>query len=93
LTGLILAEADQARLVFEAAFRSWLNSGSKRFLLRGADLRKVLSYRDQIVGSELQQEHADFLQQSVQHRSRQRMLFAALVLVIGALSVFTWKTY
>jgi Leucine-rich repeat (LRR) protein len=93
LTGLILAEADQARLGFEAAFRSWLNSRSRRFLLSGADLRKVLSYRDQIFGSDLQQEHADFLRQSVQHRSRQRMLIAALALVIGASSVFMRKTY
>jgi hypothetical protein len=93
LAGLILAEADQARLGFEAAFRSWLNSRSKRFLLRGADLRKVLSYRDQILGSDLRQEQADFLRHSVQHRSRQRILIAALVLVIGALSVFTWETY
>jgi Leucine-rich repeat (LRR) protein len=93
LTGLILAEADQARLGFEAAFRSWLNSRSKRFLLRGADLRRVLSYRDQIFGSDLQQEHADFLRQSVQHRSRQRILTAALALVIGASSIFMWETY
>ena len=93
LTGLILAEADQARLGFEAAFRSWLNSRSKRFLLGGADLRKVLSYRDQIFGSDLQQEQADFLRQSVQRRSRQRKLIAALVLVIGASSIFMWETY
>ena len=50
LTGLILAEADQAQLIFEHAFRSWLNGRSRRFLLTGADLEEVLKNRDRLYG-------------------------------------------
>jgi hypothetical protein len=93
LTGAILAEADQVRLGFEAAFRSWLNSRSKQFLLSGADLRKVLSYRDQIFGVGLPQEQATFLERSVQRRSKQRLMAVCIAVVISMASFFLGKEY
>lgn len=91
LTGLILAEADHARLVFAAAFRSWLRTRRRRYLLSGTELRQVLLYRDQILVPGLPLEHELFLQQSVNCRFQRRAIIAASALSICILAFFFVK--
>ena len=93
LTGVILAEADQARLAFESAFRSWLNKKNPKFLLSGAELRAILQHRHQIYPGGLPDEKAEFLQQSIWKRLRRRAATLAVTLVVAALSIFFAQKY
>jgi hypothetical protein len=93
LTGLILAEADQAQRIFENAYRAWLNQRSARFLLGGADLRKVLKNLGQLYDGALSGERKAFLQNSLRRRLRYRLVIAAAVLGSIVLVGFVWREY
>jgi hypothetical protein len=93
LTGAILAEVDQARLTFESAFRSWLNSRSRRFLLSGGELKKILQNRQQFYPGELPEEKVVFLEKSLRKRLELRTTVVALALFVGAISIFGGHAY
>jgi len=90
LTGLILAEADQAQLIFENAFRSWLNRRSDRFLLTGAELKKVLDYRNQMYGGFFPPEKAMFLNRSRRKRFERRLSAGGTLFGFIVLGIFLW---
>jgi len=83
LNGVMLAEADQARLVFEEQYRRWRRTRSRRDLLRGRALSRVRKHGPQVLAGEDKAERAGFLQSSLAHR-RLRMvgLAAALAVVV-----------
>jgi hypothetical protein len=93
LTGLFLAEADQARLIFESAFHSWLNGRRGRFLLAGADLRKILNNRNQLYGGTLEGEKTTFLRLSLQKRIQRRLISGGLLIGLTALGIYSWQEY
>ena len=92
LTGLVLAETDQARLILENSFRSWLNGRRERFLLAGTDLKKILNNRSQLYEA-LEGEKATFLKLSLQKRLRRRLISGAFLVGLTALAIYSWQEY
>jgi Leucine-rich repeat (LRR) protein len=93
LTGLVLAETDQARLILENAFRSWLNGRRERFLLAGADLKKILNNRIQLYGGALEGEKTTFLKLSLQKRFQRRLISGGFLVGLAALAIYSWQEY
>jgi Leucine-rich repeat (LRR) protein len=93
LTGLILADAEQARLTFDSAFRAWLDKHRKRFLLTGSDLKKVVKNLGQFSGGTLSGERAEFLKLSLQRRFFLRLITSGVVLVLVAILSVSWREY
>ncbi len=97
LTGRMLAAVDQARLKLESAFQAWLGSGRRaQYLLRGADLRRVARYQDQIPWGKDQQEKQDFLRRSRRRCYRQYTVLSVMavcLLVAGWLGARQFKRH
>jgi hypothetical protein len=49
LTGAVLAQLDQTRLLFQDRFAHWKQTGSSQYLLRGEDLRRTEQFRDALL--------------------------------------------
>jgi hypothetical protein len=82
LTGVVLAEADQARLKFESACLVWENSRrSPQYLLRGPDLRLVLRFQNQI--SLDRESNREFLSLSRRNRNRRRIGYGVFAAFLG----------
>lgn len=89
LSGAILAQAEQARLALETAYRAWRNNGKiPRYLLAGRGLRRVVRHARDFHWGRDQQEKRRFLALS---RRRRRRVYGglavaglALLLVAGA---------
>src|SRR5262249_33980933 len=83
LSGQLLAEVDQARINFEAAFVAWRNGGQgPQYLLRGKDLRLVERHEAQIPWGADAQKKQDFLSQSRRRRRGFRLGLAAAVVAL-----------
>jgi hypothetical protein len=88
LTGLILAEVDQARFAMDMAFRAWNNNGQHhRYLLDRTTLRQVKKHLAHIPLGEERDAKAIFLQWSQQKRIRRRGVTAMLVLLMAGIIV------
>ena len=86
LGGVLLAEADQARLLFEARLRGWnLNDHQRKYLLSGHELRRYLKYRSQILPGEDHEQESNYVRLSQARGFNKRLLFgtatAAVVLI------------
>jgi len=84
LAGLVLAEQDRVRILFESEFARWCETKSKRYLLSGKDLRNAIPIRDSLVRGDSAAQRLSYLAASIRRRGRNRMVSAAAVLAIAA---------
>jgi hypothetical protein len=91
LTGVILAEAEQTRVTFEAAFRAWQNNGQhRRYLLDRRTLSQVKKHLTHIPRGDAHEAKVHFLERSTR---RNHMRWAGVmlgVLVVGMISAVGW---
>lgn len=93
LTGLVLAEAEQAELKLKTAYEAWQKSNSKNpaYLLQGKELHQVLKYLPQI--SWQADEKATFIKHSKQKRNRIRCFAYSFILLLGLSGFYGWQAY
>jgi hypothetical protein len=92
LTGVILAEVEQTRLTFDAAFRAWQNNGQRsHYLLSGSTLRQVNKHLVHIPLGEEREARALFLERSIARRTRTRWTGAIVgVFIVGMIVIGWW---
>jgi WD40 repeat protein len=93
LTSIILAEANQAQLILENAFRAWLNGRRGRYLLTGSDLKIVLRHSALLYGATLSPDETTFLRLSLRKRLQHRIAGGGLLcgfIVLLILMTFYW---
>jgi Leucine-rich repeat (LRR) protein len=93
LTDLILPGAFHARLVFERAYRAWLNERNGRFLLTGSELKKVLKNLRNFPGEPLSGERLLFLAKSLRRRRWRRLIAGGIALGLVVLGGVSWQEY
>ena len=93
LTGLVLAEAEQAKFKLKTAYEAWQKSGEKNnaYLLKGKDLKKVLKYLPQIDWQAQNKEI--FIHKSIKRRRRRYELSAGIVLLLLLSGGYGWQVY
>jgi ABC-type dipeptide/oligopeptide/nickel transport system ATPase subunit len=87
LTGVLLAEAEQAGLLLERSFRVWARNRQLRYLLIGRDLWQVLRFQDQIAWGADAADKRTYLRKSLAYR-RHRLI--AVLMVLLTLISFRW---
>lgn len=89
LTGVLLAEVEQADRLLERAYRIWNRDRKTRYLLSGQELRQVLRFRSQLSqlswGREADQKR-EYLSLASRHRAKLRACMALIIAAIGACS-------
>jgi hypothetical protein len=81
LTGAVLAQLDQTRLLFQDRFAHWKQTGSSQYLLRGEDLRRTEQFRDALLPGAGSAQRIDYFRASLRRRN---FLRAAVAGVMGA---------
>jgi hypothetical protein len=81
LTGAVLAQLDQTRLLFQDRFGHWKQTGSSQYLLRGEDLRRTQQFRDALLPGADAAQRIEYFRASIRRRS---FLRAASLGAIGA---------
>ena len=68
LTGAVLAQLDQTRLLFQDRFAHWKQTGSSQYLLRGEDLRRTKQFRDALLPGADAAQRIDYFRASLRRR-------------------------
>ncbi len=93
LNGVLLAEAEQARMLLERRYRSWSGEKDDRFLLSGRELRLALLHRGDFHWGEDASGKKEFLQLAKGRRSRRVGLAVSAIVLIAVLAAFGWDQY
>jgi ABC-type dipeptide/oligopeptide/nickel transport system ATPase subunit len=92
LTGVLLAEAEQAGRLLERAYRIWSRDRKARYLLSGRELRQVLRFRDQLPWGDEADQKREYLRLGRQYRNR-RWGSAAIVLMSLGLGIYLYSEH
>ncbi|MCP4659334.1 MAG: hypothetical protein GY856_28320, partial [bacterium] len=92
LTGMLLAEPEQARLEMERLYVIWSRDRQRKYLLSGGPLRRTLRHQAQFRGLERDTDKQEFIWRSRRRRSllRGAAVVGLVVLGIGGTSVASW---
>ncbi len=83
LTGVLLAEAEQAGLALERAYRVWSRDRKPRYLLSGRELKQAARFREQLAWGDDADEKRKYLRLSLRQRNRLWLSAALILAVLG----------
>ena len=86
LSGVFLAEAEQARLALETSFGIWNANRKSKYLLGGRELKRILRSAGQFDWGDEAEEKQLFIKQSRTKRTRTRLAATAILLMLSAIS-------